>query len=497
MDLKTYIKLFSIREFSLITNRGKKFILLVLVATVSLWAIGFSSGASELLREKMESPFVKFLEVDIPATKADDNKYQSLIKQELSDSSVANLFHIVDYSFTRFTFNSFYSVDPNFKIGKSESRPTMTAKIRPVDPKGSLYSFIKNDGQFLDDNYLDLDQYPFSIIATQDILSRLGYDEPPAFLKFRYLKGGNEEVEVPIGLAGIVKQLPDKCDIICSEKFFPDLTGNTLNNILNIQNEGHADRFFIFCETLIPSLGLETRLDTYFRPTYKNGKVYEILSALDPDEIEQILLNKKIDFERVYNFSNIPLQRTEGVIPPDRLTVETSSLAKVNELQLFLDKRFQLKLDMDVIESRKNFMTFNSLSKIMSNVLVLISIGFIIILVIRTLLEHINRNAKNLGTLKAFGMSNRVIGLTYVTISFAIILIVYVITCLLIGVFANALTNSFLNLVQLPLEGVNLFDFRVLYTYAPFFTILPLLVVALTIWRKIRNETPGDLIYER
>ena len=33
----------------------------------------------------------------------------------------------------------------------------------------------------------------------------------------------------------------------------------------------------------------------------------------------------------------------------------------------------------------------------MSNVLVLISIAFIIILVIRTLLEHINRNAKNLG----------------------------------------------------------------------------------------------------
>ena len=497
MDLKTYIKLFSLREFSSITNRGRKFILLVLVAVVSLWAIGFSSGASELLREKMESPFVKFLEVDIPATKADDIKYQSLIKRELSDSSIANLFHLVDYSFTKFTFNSFYTVDPNFKNGIGESRPTITAKIRPVDPEGSLYSFIKNDGLFLDDDYLDLDQYPFSIVVTQDFLSRLGYQESPAFLKFRYLKGANEEVEVPIGVAGIVKQLPDKCDIICSKRFFPDLTGNTLNNILDIQNEGHADRFFIFCETHLPELGLDTRLDTYFRPTYKSGKVYEILSTLDSEEIEQILLIEKIDYERVYNFSNIPLQRTEGVIPPDRLTIETSSLAKVNELQLFLDKTFQLKLDMDVIESRKNFLTFNSLSKIMSNVLVLISIAFIIILVIRTLLEHINRNAKNLGTLKAFGMSNRVIGLTYVTISFAIILIVYIATSILIGIFANVLTNSFLNLVQLPLEGVNLFDFSVLYTYAPFFTILPLSVVALAIWSKIRNETPGDLIYER
>ena len=497
MDLKTYVKLFSLREFSSITNKGKKLILLVLVASVSLWAIGFSSGASVLLREKMDSPFVKFLAVDIPSAKADDNVFKSRIKQELADSNTRDIYDIVDYSFTSFTFNSFYTVDPNFNVVKEKSQLTKTAKIRPVDPQGELYSFIKRERLFLDDSYLDLDQYPFSIVVTQDFLSRLGYEESPAFLKFRYLKGGNEEFEVPIGLAGVVQQLPDKCDIMCAKDFFPDLTSNTYDNILDIQSEFHNDRFFIFTDTVLPSLSIETRLDTYFRPTYKNGRVYEIFSPLDPIEVEQLLFNEKIDFKRVYNFSSIPLQRAEDVIPPDRLTIETSSLAKVNELQLFLDKKFQLKLDMDVIESRKNFMTFNSLSKIMSNVLVLISIGFIIILVIQTLLEHINRNAKNLGTLKAFGMSNRVIGLTYVTISFAIILIVYALTALLIWLFANVLTTSFLRLVQLPLEGVNLFDFRVLYIYSPFFTILPLIVLALTIWRKIRNETPGDLIYER
>ena len=190
---------------------------------------------------------------------------------------------------------------------------------------------------------------------TQDFLKRLGYKESPAFIKFRYLKGGNEEFEVPIGLAGVVKQLPDKCDIMCAQEFFPDLTSNTYENILDIQSEFHKERFFIYTDTNLPSLSIETRLDTYFRPTYKNGRVYEILSSLKPLEVDRLLLDKKINFKRVYNFSSIPLQRTEGVIPPDRLTIETSSLAKVNELQLFLDKTFQLKLDMDVIESRKNF----------------------------------------------------------------------------------------------------------------------------------------------
>lgn len=497
MDLKTYIKLFSLREFSSITNRGKKFILLVLVATISLWAIGFSSGASVLLKEKMDSPFVKFLSVDIPAQKSDDMVFRTNVGHELTDSSRMNLFNIVDYSFVSFAYNSFYSADTVSNVGKMTNRPTKTAKIMPVDTDGELYEFIKRSGLFLQNSYLDLKQYPFSIVVTEDFLTRLGYDEYPAFLKFRYLKGENEEFAVPIGLAGVVKQLPDKCDIMCANVFFPDLRSNTYDNILNIESRFHNKRFFIFSNSVIPPVNLEIKSAQYFRPTIKSGRVSEISSPLDPIEIEKILKKNKIDFERVYDFSSIPRQRIEEIIPPDRITIETSSLAKVNELQLFLDKAFQLKLDMDVIESRKNFLTFNSLSKIMSNVLVLISIAFIIILVIRTLLEHINRNAKNLGTLKAFGMSNRVIGLTYVTISFAIILIVYIATSILIGIFANVLTNSFLNLVQLPLEGVNLFDFSVLYTYAPFFTILPLSVVALAIWRKIRNETPGDLIYER
>ena len=58
-------------------------------------------------------------------------------------------------------------------------------------------------------------------------------------------------------------------------------------------------------------------------------------------------------------------------------------------------------------------------------------------------------------------------------------------------------TNAVLSLVRLDTGGESLYDFVVLFSYLPFFTILPLLVVAITIWWKIRNETPGDLIYER
>tara|TARA_B100000780_G_scaffold278335_1_gene251515 strand:- start:54 stop:1547 length:1494 start_codon:yes stop_codon:yes gene_type:complete len=497
MDLRTYIKLFSFREFKTITNNGKKFILLILVSTISLWSIGFSSGAAALLKEKMDSPFVKFLAVDIPSAMADDRLFKAKVDQELSKEEIKNLYEIIDYSYISFAFNSFFKVNPEASLDSDAGKPTITATIRPIDPEGGLYSFMKKKSLFIGGNHLDLKEHPFSIVVTEDFLNRLGYNEYPAFINFRFLNGNGNEYAAPIGLAGVVKQLPDKCDILCSEQFYPDFCNYTIDNILDVRSEAHSGRFFIYSDQKVTLSKLQTKPVTYFRPSFKEGKIYEILPDMDPNKIKEILASEKIKYERVYYYSSISPQPIDDVIPPDRLTIETRSLSKVNDLQLFLDKKFQLKLDMDIIESRNNFMTFNSLSKILSNVLVLISIGFIIILIIQTLLEHINRNAKNLGTLKAFGMSNRVIGFTYVAISFAIILIVYFATALIILLSGELITSHFLSLVQLPSDGRNLFNFGVLYSYFPFFTLLPLIVVAFTIWFKIRKETPGDLIYER
>ena len=83
----------------------------------------------------MDSPFVKFLAVDIPSAKSDDNVFKSRVEQELV-IQILGVFDIVDYSFTSFAFNSFYIVGTIDNIGNS--RPTKTAKIRPVDPQGNF-----------------------------------------------------------------------------------------------------------------------------------------------------------------------------------------------------------------------------------------------------------------------------------------------------------------------------------------------------------------------
>ena len=515
MDFNTYIKVFARNEFKSVVSGGRKFILLILIATVSLWSIGFSSGASKYLKEKMDSPFVKFLKVDIPFQLAQKQGYVDELKKVMKQDSIVNGYDVQGVSFTSFAFESFYTKNST----SSKARKSETAKIRMISSNDKMYDFMKAKGLFKNNQFVDFSVANYSIVVTEEYLNRLGYnDESPAFLDFRFRGVGNEEFSVPVGIAGVVTQLPDKCDILCTEDLFPHIAGYTEYSILDPNARGHLNEYVIYTEKPIQGLksdllefdpqGLEKQSIGSGNPYY----VFPYDSNLSQEELESELTKLLGSYQRIYNFNSVGQisdTNLSGVIY-DKLIVEMSSLEQVNQLRklmLGINTRFEsltsnqkkigLVIDMDVIESRNNFMTFNSVSMILSRVLVLISIGFIIVLVIQTLLQHIDKNAKNLGTLKAFGMSNRIIGLTYVIISFVMISIVYLASAALLYLAADVSTNAVLSLVRLDTGGECLYDFAVLLSYLPFFTILPLLVVAITIWWKIRNETPGDLIYER
>ena len=389
MDPKTYFKVFARNEFSTVVSGGRKFIILILISVISLWSIGFSSGTSKYLGKKMDSPFVKFLTVDIPMEKATKDSYIKNLDVTLKDSTNKNDFGITSHSFTAFYQTSFYRKG---EIGSSES-----AKIRMIKQNDELYTFLREDG-FLSSNALDLYSAPFSIVVTSQYLKRLGYSEElgfPGFLQYRY-KSGSEEFSVAIGIAAIVDQLPDKCDILCTERFYPELAKYTINHILDPRKHGPDDLIFVY-NNKKPKVSFPWLKETrnFKSPTFRPGKTYRIKQgALSDNEIEEGLVKafgknylKIYDFASVYSDviidGEILKLTSNDKIIYDKLIVEfeMSSLEKVKDFQDFMlseSNAVELGIDMDVIEARNNFMTFNSVSKIMSNVLVLISIGFII-----------------------------------------------------------------------------------------------------------------------
>ena len=174
--------------------------------------------------------------------------------------------------------------------------------------------------------------------------------------------------------------------------------------------------------------------------------------------------------------------------------VEINDLNKVEVFENWCNKN-NLALDMSDIENSNNFKLFSTLSNLLSLFLKSISIAFLIIILSRLIIEHINKNSKNLGTLKAFGLSNKFIIITYSSISAVIITVIFHFVYILVLLTGESISELLVlsqntktpPLFHLPLE-INL------YLY---FVFIPIVVISLTLYNRIKNVTPGDLIFER
>jgi ABC-type antimicrobial peptide transport system permease subunit len=112
--------------------------------------------------------------------------------------------------------------------------------------------------------------------------------------------------------------------------------------------------------------------------------------------------------------------------------------------------------------------------------------------------DHIEKNKKNLGTLKAFGLSNYSITIVYSIISLVVISSIFIIGFIIAQLIGNYASNYVLLLSQISIaNGMAIFllniDFKLLF----WFIIFPLLSTTAFLIIKLRNKTPGDLIYER
>ena len=114
-----------------------------------------------------------------------------------------------------------------------------------------------------------------------------------------------------------------------------------------------------------------------------------------------------------------------------------------------------------------------------------------------TILSHISRNKKSLGTLKAFGLSNNNIIFIYSTISISMISISF-----LFGYFISNYAGTFLIRIlgdKFGIIDVNYLNYVSYHMYqlAILFIVLPSIAICMKLWYQLRKSTPGDLIYER
>ena len=134
------------------------------------------------------------------------------------------------------------------------------------------------------------------------------------------------------------------------------------------------------------------------------------------------------------------------------------------------------------------------MANILSWTMIVFAVVCIILFIVNLLQSYFQKVKRNLGTFKAFGISNRELITVYVLIMIATILVAIVIS-LAISLFIQEI---------LPLLGVlkdGKYDFLSLWSSKTFCSIAIIIVSSVVtvyvVMHKLLKLSPGDLIYDR
>ena len=477
MNKVNFFKHFGVPEFkSIAGNKGKNLIILTLIVLIAMLAIGIGNGATKYLEIKMDNPFIKFVNVTIPY-----GKQPNLEDFESKDlKSTYGYTEIEPVYFRRLTFIS-------------SSGKAVETEARLINKESKLYDFLSNNSQIaLSNIFFEDDTY--GCVVTKEYLKRLELQEDnPGFIDYINFQ---ENDTIPIRVLGILSELPDNADMLISKTFNASIDNHSRLNVTN----GYHDSYLRFYIPELTSNDIEYEdLDFELLPAgfVSNDAVMierrGIFSSSIINEIKSIYPNSK----RVYDYKRNPTSNQESSLRYDKISFSFEKLDSVSVFSSFMKSRYSLLVDMNTIEAKKHFDFFNKLSNLLSVSLISFSVFSIFIFIINLILNHIESNKMSLGTLKAFGLSNNSIIGIYTSISISIISIAFFISYCLTIIFGQIIFEGLLSIMRINL------DEHILYSNFPLilllftFIIIPVGFVYYRLWSRLKNSTPGDLIYDR
>jgi hypothetical protein len=510
MDRKSFLSIFFIPELKSFGKKVGLFAGIVTVMFLALWSMGFSTGSSDLLAKRMDSPFIRFLSITIPSYKAEQSFFDK-INAEFGSNEIKE----------KYQLNSHYFVPIGYLNFVTTRDRVVRARARLIDPDRSLYSYLFRDQKssllLTQDKLVRLEDAPWSCIVSSEFLSELGYDDAdsyPTEVMYVETHDGTSVSTLPIAIAGVSINLPDKADILFSPKAFYNITNKYQVSAFRSSFQEYAYSIKGFVATK----GLKSDVDAFLNKSSVGGN-WQVEKNIDRHQIGfdirasfssengknqaqkalDDLFSQSSDYSLTYSLPYEDVFIGElGETKDDFLVVEMANLDSISSFSEYMAEEYELEVDLNDIESARNFSVFSNISTILSSVLTLFSIIIIVYIISKTIIDHIDRNAASLGTLKAFGLSNGNINAVYSGIALLTILSVFALSFLLAYILGPSMCILFFGeeLVQ-GVASTDLFSLQLEWKYPLLFVLLPLVVIARLIHGKIKGRTPGDLIYGR
>lgn len=262
----------------------------------------------------------------------------------------------------------------------------------------------------------------------------------------------------------------------------------------------NTEVFYDTCEYFYkPGYLLTVQLD----PMPGNYKITENL-AREIGNIEFFEKNR----EKIIRIIDYDLSNSQGEIYRyDYLSINFTNLEKVEEFSDYISKELNtgeegeqanvIELDTAKIKDKKNFLYIMNITSIITILLIVFSIIAISMFISNLLKNHLNKIKMNIGTYKAFGLSDKETRKIYLTIMMRFIFSGMIISVLIAYIAGYFINNLFKDRIKLE-EMTNYF---VLADISTFILIVVIFIVSLLVSylniTKILSKTPGDLIYNR
>lgn len=540
-----YLKLFIRREGKIVLGRNFSNVwLLTAMLVASFFSIAFANGSLNYLGFKMDDPFIKWVDIK-------ENRYTSGslkgLEYDLSDARNQERYHYSSHS-------DDYEYSYHFFGCEDGMHSYLRCRFIDAGNKELVKAIAADKNRVAGIGAVEVDDLPdncLGLFVTAKAMRKLGYvDEKgalviPAYLDYYRPSHGaaglgfrtsEGRVRVPVPVLGVVRRLPGSVDILAFTNLYRQITSDAFY----MNNEAYASSlcYFIpedvdeeeFDEALSGLIrehaGVDFRID---RQTFCPRELYswknrllgtdkggyhdyyigfrkvvpaDSIPPLVANKINYLLLDEYAgrDVHRLYeyDYSYDRLGKGEG----NYISVYFDDLKNISSFAEEVVEKNELEIEMSQINAKENFQALSVMAVILSVVMVIFTIVCILLFIVNLLRSYFQKVKRNIGTFKAFGISNRELQKVYMIIMLALV-------C-----SATLVSLAVVSLVQLLLPAVGLvredgFGFLSLWrcdilAFPPAITLsaVALIVVAAAVsvhvvLKKLLSATPGDLIYDR
>lgn len=514
-----YFRLFVKREGKVVLGKNYSNLwLLTSVLTATFLAIAFSNASLDYLSYKMDDPFINW--VDIKNEFGEGDFYG--LEYALDSEENKELYHYHNYQADyAYTYMFFGKGDKNVQY----------LKCRFFQDLGTpLVESILSDDNVVRDwrvkSIADLDPNTIGVIITEETMLKLGFDAAPSYIDYVSYSPGADMLgfdlmddkfaRLPVPILAVVKRLPGNVDLISSTYFYKQ-AWNDQTYPFNMCNTEYAANvsYFIpsdldmddFREDLAKvaekytSASIQIDEYSFYSPEilpfregafitlacYDEDLSYDTWKAVNKDMLAEYA-DEGVCRVFAYQFSEYSLSQKSFV------SVHFKDLDMIREFESFVRDNFNVKIEMSQINAKENFNAVSAMGNILSWGIIVFAIVCIILFIVNLLQSYFQKVKRNLGTFKAFGISNRDLISVYV-----LIMAVIIAAAILMSVSVAWLAQGLLHLFGILKDGV--FDYLLLWSGKTICSILVIVVASIyTVYMvmcKLLKSTPGDLIYDR